>query len=593
MWVVGLIILLIFGGLAVYFIQQAESHFNEESNDGFREDLSDIFYQYKHNSVAEWRNWILAADKSDKNEALELILIHLSLSPNNWNQNTAKAVSMIPLLAEENALSELQNLAEDLLSKSNDNEYAGLLSVVYEQFAYAVIQTNDEESKEYLFELFFELANNGEISTLCPLGLLTPIFELEYEQSIGDFYTNILTDESLSIDLRTKVFNYLFSSQYEGPSVMLLLNEVIDYYIELSKWSDDKVEAADFEFLKQVFERFMLEPSEERWSKVIPVLKNKILRAELVDIIAGALSNPINNIDQKDLFEIYSLSHRSIEEALCERNQITESEMTIVGKKNLDFKLLDESMLKSPDNMPLMYVPSELEERYRNLDLSLSDSVLQNSAGDFVKGKGILIGGSAELEKLYLSRKLADIRDMNFCFVDFASIPPEHESPAAYLDSESQKIPKPYLLYIKNLQAILIGDDKDTRNKVLQIIDSVASHPKIYIIATVPDSATNKDNQPEYLRRAPRHNIPVYIDFDNISHDEKDQIIGSYLHKLGEERTTEEFSRHHLVAKFKDISSLEFCARVLDYFKASLLTAGTLLSLNEQQKLLAREAQEV
>lgn len=421
----------------------------EPTPDAQETPVSEIFHLYKHESEKHWAEWINKQNHETKYIALQKLVKHINERPEKWGYVTLEILESLKAFKDQapgsyvvRFISLAGNFWRDYESIPNYYQKALEVLIYLEpELAYKICKeeidkkSNSEisvEKKRIIINLLPEL---GTLST----DLFTELLSSGLEIS-GVRYQALRNCVKLPDDMRKVI--YLSSLKIlEGK------------YREIKKVP----KLDDINFLEDLIEDSLCYIGTYDFYRIIDELcHNELLTERILTPILTKLNRENSDFT---LIETYALSllkdtkQNEIKKLLGRKNDLEFTEINnLVSHEYIkEFSEADLQDATFKCNFP---IPLNLKDNYKDFKNQLSKTVDDLNGRVCEKQSGaLLVYGNDSIRKLYFARSLVSEKNWGFAFIDI-----EHYlTNNLYQDfhNEILTLPKPYLLYLRNIHLLI------------------------------------------------------------------------------------------------------------------------------------------
>ncbi len=550
--------------------------------DNLNHPLRSVFYEYSHNSSADWVNWAKGSDDETKVKAYGQLVEHLEGSPKHWGYITLEVVGAIAKFEDPRDF----DILVDFMARVKElwGRYKSI-PLYYETICRLLVGMNPMNAKK-LFSNELQNISTVEIGYQDKkLALITSISILEQGMGADAELAKIIVDANEMEEVR---FYAISAASVLVEEESLEVSKIVaKHFIENTR---SKLNPSDKKILKKVlFDLCLSIEDEDIWTLIIEACKVRYIEEYAIPILRDLIVDSKIEMSPERLFNVFNLEDNDVKDltlALAKRSGLTSDELSFVSSPGLQLnEFCVEEILEKGDDESEYPLSESLKSSFNKIIQALSKGGSKSVDGDELTGGGLILGGESELEKIYLTKAVATSKKLSFIHVNPAEITTSYI--AEKLIWTISRMPKPILVCVSDLRLFfkVNGEfiDDSNLNKLYRVLERYSSDPMFFIISSVPDLI--EESKPDYLKNVSKRLFPVAFDIKAASMELKSEVFNNCLLHVSEEKRDENIKPESILTdKYKSIIECE--AKALHYFKTCLLIHGKLVPADEYAQLV-------
>lgn len=547
--------------------------------------INEIFYKYKHKSARDWYQWLKNQEYEVIEVAYEMLKDHLEANPRKWSMVTLEVLNILPKFEKFGNYS----LVTDFFLRLNENWDKFKIIPSCATKAMEVMATLDpNQSMSILIDHYNYLAGDSNNTQSRRAEIIKVLFTLDFSHKLSNFFTNIITSEVEDFSTRKLVLDHIgkLKLNYKKPFYQKLI-EIFNSSTVIPIPTDSN-KYAIFRNLVQAYDKCI--DNEYDLDVLLEAYNNDCLRMLVRQIIKMKVSDPAFVLSDLCLLHILNTDDEHLIDALTSRHNLTELERKIVRTPLIPEDLLEEESLRVEKISNEMPIPAALYNVHKFIEEALS---ISNSNKQTLEGKGLLLGGTASIQKLYQVRSIVKERRWSFVYVNVKNN--DLNEACKTIVRATTNTPKPYVIYIDDYEPFLKQYKQEDEyyisiTKANQALGISAVDPKVFIVAAVEENIDYLNEESFIASSIDQRLFSNVLNLNRIEGDEyKIKAFYELSKDIDPERKDKDLAIENIVGEVTNSSPLELQGYLTQYFQMCLLIKGKLLSRLDYCRLKANK----
>ncbi len=548
-----------------------DTSLKRELEDNSKQPLHKIFYNYNHNSIKAWLSWYDGQDEFTQKTAFRKLTEHLEKPFKEHGAITNDVIFAIREIANRDSF---EILSEFLKRSRRKWGYFKALKSFFENCLNALIELDPKKAYDTITYESRKASGNVDCQDLLKIILdsIKSYSDIE-DIDIEDTISNITCENKNSTLIREYALN------------LMSRNDAINKKIlekSLSKFLEKSIKASskdDIKIIKLVLDRsseYLSIETPALWKLFMVTTRKKMLKKHSMNLLASLIRSKDLEFSEEQLFELYKIDKSQIGLELAKRNDLSEEEFLISKKLfDIDDYSFRKEFTKIFEQNSKNSVPKTLLKTFEEFS-----GCTKKSSGGSTK---LLLKGPAELDKIVLSRKLAESNSQKFIYVNVENILKAKHMIFTMKEMISKN--SPCLVFFENFEKAC--DQELQHSKIFQLTFDSLGYSNNTFVFSISDKAS--ENEIDLVKFKYSEKIVGEALFENLSKEAQLKLYNHYSFKLKPERESIEQDFSELYTYTENKSSSFFERFFFSYLQISLLIFGKLISIKQYQEFIDKK----
>ena len=432
-----------------------------------------IFYNYHHQSVFDWRNWIMTQNSSAKALALKLLEDHLQDQPKYWGNITSEVLDGLEAFQEF----DLGDTLQRFLKKSSPLwlEYLVVPSL-YEK-ALSILYTIDRpKAIKFISSEFSTLKVPNDRAFKQKAKLIISTITQD-EETGAECIVSIMNDDKIPVELKRDALQKVFGFDEEIQKEVL--RKILKPYLLDPRKTEQRKNEFDYELrleiLKSIIQNIIQFISSPDVFQTLASLCRT--NPELARLIHNKVLAIINNSNTElELSQLIAFNYlpdtkdNKIKIALANQKNLPQSQVReIILKPRLRPSHLNTAMGKESQEFP---IPSCQKDLFKSLSKKLGQT--KGNICNGIVDNTLLLLGNDKLRKSYLCHSIATKAGVELKYIDLQFI----NSDSSLFSARKQIDESGGLIYIESMEELIKVTSRELSTKLNTFFNDIKNLSK-------------------------------------------------------------------------------------------------------------------
>ncbi len=545
-------------------------------NTSNKELLKEVFYKYNHSSTKSWIQWMMLADIETREKAFLRLRNYVQRPQSKLGSITSDVVLSLGAIKHNDGISTLHQFLQE--TRETWGQYKAAM-LAYEPALEAINHLDPEQAKNVILTELQSCANQKDYEGIKEL-LINKYTDYDFDKDNLNFYIDLMLDTEQNYRVKNHLIKRIEEKLYEEKE--LIYSSILNSLLEKTK--QGLASANDATALKLMLPElttFIEKNDYEIWHNLMLLLDCDGLGEPLQEWLEQNLNSKEPIYSRQQLYNLINSKEKhasKFKEAIAQKFELSNEEKAIIKEpiptEHYQFRTDTFSVSKYSQEI---IVPLCLKRNYENLRKQTI-----TEAGMFKPSKNIkLIAGDSVETKLFLIRALVASTKRHFIYIDFRKLILSPDL-VSELTKEVQ-INKPCVIFVRNLIDILeLSSDHRLSKKIETAMATLKKICQIGGIDLIAESSMSFID----TRRKYGNDFEVIDEICATGYRERKELYRFYDFILSNDREANVFDIDNFIEATSKLSTMAYISKLLQYLKISLLTAGTLISIGEYNKLV-------